>query len=223
VPKVEAAAETVTSTPLDAQLFALESHRAELEAKYLPNNPLVISVQEQIGLVRKRIAELRKVRAPSIVTPVGALEKEVFSVRAEADGLKVRSEELKGQLTQVDLELQVIDKKEKEIHGLQEALTSNQENLVLYSKKLDDSRVENDLLRQKMTSISIVEKAAVPLAPISPKLTLIPFILVLGAFGLLGGVGTSLALEYLRQGFISADDVEHTLKLPVLADFPYRS
>jgi uncharacterized protein involved in exopolysaccharide biosynthesis len=223
VPKVEAASDTVTATPLDAELFALESRKAELQSKYLPNNPLMQGVQEQIGIVKKRMAEMKKVRPAGVATPVGALEKEVFATKAEAEGLKVRNEELKGQLTQVDLELQVIDRKEKEIQGLQQSLTTNQDNYALYAKKLDESKVENDLLRQKMTSISLVEKAAVPLAPISPKLTLIPFVLVLGAFGLLGGVGTALALEYLRQGFISAEDVERTLRLPVLADFPYRS
>jgi capsular polysaccharide biosynthesis protein len=71
---------------------------------------------------------------------------------------------------------------------------------------------------EKITSVSLIEPAQLPLKPVSPK----PMLnLVLAIFiGVFGGLGFAFFFHYLGDSLEMVEDVEEYLQLPVLASIP---
>lgn len=85
--------------------------------------------------------------------------------------------------------------------------------------KIAESRIPDAMDSQKMTSVSLIEPAQVPLKPVSPKVFLN---LVLGlCLGALGGLGVAFFLHFLDDSLESVEDVEDALEAPVLISIPY--
>jgi uncharacterized protein involved in exopolysaccharide biosynthesis len=85
--------------------------------------------------------------------------------------------------------------------------------------KIEKYRLSDAVDSQKMTRVSIIEPAQVPLKPVSPKVFLN---LMLGlCLGALGGLGVAVCLHFLDDSLESVEDVENTLDVPVLISIPY--
>ena len=85
--------------------------------------------------------------------------------------------------------------------------------------KIEKYRLSDDVDSQKMTRVTIIEPAQVPLKPVSPKVFLN---LMLGlCLGALGGLGVAVCLHFLDDSLESVEDVENTLDVPVLISIPY--
>ncbi|UCE40725.1 MAG: polysaccharide biosynthesis tyrosine autokinase [Candidatus Aminicenantes bacterium] len=69
------------------------------------------------------------------------------------------------------------------------------------------------------TNINIIDKAEIPLKPVSPKKQLNLFLALF--FGLLGGVGLCFVLEYIDNTVKGPEDVEKLVGLPSVGIIPY--
>ena len=122
----------------------------------------------------------------------------------------------KQQLESFDKEVQALDLQENYVRDLRRELSSNEQMYEAYLKRLEEAHISDDMDRQKMTSINVVERASVPLQPVSPSRTLRFFLAAAAIAGLGGGIAAAFVLEYLGQGLMVAQTAEKRLNLPVL-------
>ena len=120
----------------------------------------------------------------------------------------------------VGKEIQVPDLKEKEPQNLKRELASNEKNYKTYLEKAEEARISDDLNRQKMANISVIQAASVPAKPIKPKKALnIALGIILGA---VSGLGLAFFSEYTNQGLSTPEGAERHLGLPVLGTVPFK-
>ena len=168
---------------------------------YKPAYPLMIQLRNQIKEL-DRDAE----------TEVAAIKS---SIEAQYIGAKNEEEDLASQLEKSKAE--VVDQRGRSI----------QYNIL--QREVDTNRTLYDGLLQRYkeigvsgavgtNNISIVDKAALPIIPRSPKLSL-NLALALAA-GLLIGILAALGLDYLDDSFKSPEDVEREVGLTVIGVVP---
>jgi uncharacterized protein involved in exopolysaccharide biosynthesis len=201
------------------QLLNLQLREQELLQKYKEKNLFVVNVRKEIQIVqdfiKKQEEDLKgKVRTGKNVV-YEDMEREVFKAGAELSSQEAKSAALKGQIVQLDREIQTLDLREKELQNLKRELMANERNYKTYLEKVEEARILDDLNRQKIANISIIQSAIVPTKPIKPRKT---FNIVVGVIlGVVLGVGIAFLSEYASQGLSTPESVERRLGLPVLA------
>ncbi len=204
----------------EGQLLTLKRKEQELLSKYKDTSPLVASVRQEMKAIENFMAQRKK--SGEVPTNGVALElqKEIITTKAELASLEARVTLQKQQLESLDKDIQTLDLQENYVRDMRRELASSEAMYDAYSKKLDEARVSDDMDRQKMTSINIIEKASVPIRPTSPSKPLSFFVLAAAAGGLGGGIAFAILLESLGQGLISPQKAEKRLNLPVLLVIP---
>ena len=104
--------------------------------------------------------------------------------------------------------------------NLKREADTNDKNYRTYVDKLEEARISDDMNRQKMANVSVIQPAAVPAKPVKPKKVLN---IILGVIlGACAGLGYAFFSEYTSQGFSTPEQVERRLGLPVLATVPLK-
>ena len=200
-----------------AKLLTLQLQEQELLQKYNESNRLVVNVRKEIQMVKDFLHEQEaaikgKVKTGNAVYQEA--EKEIMNTKANLSSQEARQASLKLQLAQLDREIQNFDLREKELQGLRREQGSNEKNYQTYQHKVEEARISDDMNRQKMANISVIQAAAVPTKPIKPKKAL--NILLSVILGAVSGLGYAFFSEYTAQGLSDPGEVERRLSLPVL-------
>lgn len=86
------------------------------------------------------------------------------------------------------------------------------------ANEVSEQFIETVKLKMKVENVQIIDKAAIPQNPVSPKKFLN---MVIGTvLGFMVGVFLTFLLEYLDNTFKTPSDIERTLHLPVLGTIP---
>jgi polysaccharide biosynthesis protein PslE len=204
----------------DAQtrLLGLQLKEQELLAKdYREDSRLVGNVRKEIQVVQKFLNAQqesldRKMRTANPVYQ--EVEKEMLKAEAELSSKQAGAITLAQQLEQLESEIQAIDHKEYEFRNLQRSLKTNETNYMTYVEKYEDARISEDLNRQNISNITIIQPPTTPGNPLPSKR---PLKLILGfMFGLLTGLGYAFFSELTSQSFSTPEQIERRLRLPVL-------
>jgi len=213
---------------MDAQLTALQTQLANLQARYTDDYPDVVKTKNQIAALQKKIADSDTPK----VAGSGKLPK------AAAEPVQIA--QLRAQVHTTD---QVIAQKTKEQEKIQQEIKLYQERvqsspaveqqykeltrdyqtaLDFYNdllKKRDQSAMAADLERhQEGENFSILDPANLPDKPSFPNRPMFALGGLAGGFAL--GVGIAFFLESQDTSFRTERDVEVALRLPVLAMVP---
>jgi polysaccharide biosynthesis protein PslE len=221
-------AATVVQTPNDAdgQLLALQRKERELLSKYRENTPFVEDVRNEIRLVQDFIAKQQKKEPGArMVDPLHqTLQKDIITLKSELSSTEARITELKHQLREADHDTQNIDMLGKTFSELQRERDANEKSYQVYAQKLEETRISEELDKQVLGSVSIIDKAEAPLFPESKaKNRGLGFFLAVGALiGLGAGIGLAFLLESNLQGMGTPQKAEKILNLPVLSAFSYQ-
>lgn len=200
-----------------SKLFSLQMEEQELLKKYREENRLVQNVRNEIKMLKKFLAE----QDPTMSGKAGKgnsvyLEMEKERVKAEADlsAERARLVITKGQVAQLDGELQALDRRENELQGLKRETAIMEKNYQTYAQKSEEARISDDMNRSKLANVSIVQTATVPEYPVkSNRLRKI----ALGiAFGAAAALGLAFFSEFTSQVLSTPESVEKRLGLPVL-------
>lgn len=141
-------------------------------------------------------------------------EKEKLKTEADLQAQLAKHETLRTQLNQVNGEIQSMDLKEKELVNLKRESTINDKNYLAYVEKVEEARISDDMNRQKMSNVSVIQAANAPEKPIKPKKTLNIIIgIILGATS---GLGYAFFSEFTSQSISTPESLEKRLGLPVL-------
>jgi uncharacterized protein involved in exopolysaccharide biosynthesis len=221
-----------------AQLLTLQLKERELLEKYKESSRSVANVRREIEIVQEFLRQQEEIAASASAAKAGGkaekvrveivenpLYQEVQGdiVRTEADlsAEAAKTPILRRQLSEINAEVQSLDYREKELQTLKREVATNEKNYQAYLEKLEEARLGEDMTRQKMANIVVIEEAAVPTIPVeNPKVKKIVLAgLLLGA---VLGFGSAYLSEYLSQGLSTPESAERRLGIPVLATFPYK-
>jgi uncharacterized protein involved in exopolysaccharide biosynthesis len=218
------AAATDRTGDAKSKLLGLRLQEQALTAKYKGNNPLIDGVRAQIAMVEsymKQNASDNPTIAPA--DPVyQEIQKQILANKAKLSALNVEYTGVQGQLEKMNKELQVFESNENQNRMLAAAISSNQQIYGDYQRKLEQAKVYNELGRDKMTSVSVIEPAAAPLSPVNPPKPLI--LLLIGAivFAVCASLGLAYILELNKAVMSTPMEVEKKLGLPVLITLPIK-
>jgi uncharacterized protein involved in exopolysaccharide biosynthesis len=208
---------------LEAQLVALQLRKEQLLTKYTDNSRLVQSVNEEIKIVKQKLAEQESERYGTTHWGVNAtyqfLQQELHRSEADLKSLEAKRDIQSTQLEGYHNELGRLNHIELDHKQLQQEVEVDQQNYRLYLTKFEESRISDAMDYKKITSVTLIEPVQVPINPVSPKKSLN---LVVGLFlGTVGSLGLAFFLHYLDDSLETIESVENCLDVPVLISIPY--
>ena len=206
-----------------SKLLALQLSEQNLVSKYTEDNRLLVNVRKEIQLIKTFLQEQEtaiegKVKTGNVIYQ--EVEKEALRAEAEESALRAKVATLRGQVAQVDREIQGLSLQEKDLQILKRETLTNEKNFRTYVDKREEFRISDEMNCQKMANISVIQTAVVPSKPIKPlKVLNILLGIILGA---VTGLSYGLLSEYTSQSFASPDSAEKRLGLPVLTTIPLK-
>ncbi len=190
------------------QLLALQLKERDLLRRYKETSQTVAGVRDEIRAVSDFLAKQQK-RSNAL---------EATKIQAELNTAKARADSLHRTIASVDRDIQELDLRGREFQELRREVTVNESNYQTYLKKLEEARISDDMDRQKIANISVIQTASIPMTPVKPRKE---YNLMLGVvLGALAALGSGFLSEYASQGLSSPESVRRKLDLPVLASLP---
>src|SRR5256885_630903 len=207
---------------LNTMLVELQNRRTQLLTKFRPDDRLVLELDEQIRTTREALAKAEQKTAIEEATDLNplrqTLETELSRAKLEQAGAIARRGTLTGQVQQYQDALNKLEADTTRHNDLQREMKEAEDNYQLYAKKREESRIADELDRQKITNVSIAE---VPVAAQIASFPNRPLNLVLGVvLAIVLSLGTVFSSELLSNQVHSARQLEALTGMPVLATVP---
>lgn len=183
-----------------SQLFALELKRTELLTKYRPDHRLVRDVEKDIAEAHRLIAEAESAPAETTsVTSLNALRQRLTDAltteRAALASLHEKERSLAGVVAEYRARVREMGERGYEQRRLDREREIADATYQLYAKKGEESRISEELDKEGIINVRLVEAARVPFRPVSPN---VPVNLLMG---LVGGLMLGLAAAYVLEYF----------------------
>lgn len=190
---------------IEAKLADLRQRRAQLLVENTEEWPEVKEVEQQIAVLEKQVHDDRSRATNTVLTNLETRYRQAWA----------REQTLRAAFNQQRGETLAQNEAAINYRIIQQEIDTNKS---LLGQLLQRSKENDVLLSWTPNNIHVVDYATVPRSPVGPKRTravALAFILSL-AFG----IGMANVLEYLNTTIRSIDDVEKSLRLPVLALIP---
>lgn len=200
-------------------LVEQEVKLVELLQRYTEKHPQVITTRKKIAEIRQSLqAEIMAVasnKAPSSNPVFLGLLTSRMQGEAELAAATAQQQAIQRVLAESDKEVAKLPAKERGFARLLRDATVAQEIYVMLAKRHEEARIAEVM---EATDVQLVDKAVVPEKPIKPRVFLNT---IIGALlGLFAGLGAAFALDYLKRGIRTEEDVQRYLELPVLGSIP---
>jgi uncharacterized protein involved in exopolysaccharide biosynthesis len=150
---------------------------------------------------------------------VEELQSENSKRAIEVASIGERIVALKGEQDTIRARLRQFDHLESEFNQLTIQRDLLADNLKTYSQKLEEARILEEMDRQKIDNIRVIEQPRPP--PSGTNL----FLMILGIslpLGILAALIAVLIKQSLHQVFLSPEEVERKLGIPVLVSIPLK-
>jgi uncharacterized protein involved in exopolysaccharide biosynthesis len=200
------------------KLLELQSRLQNLLTYYTENAPPVVATQEEITRVKQSLSDEQKTIKARTRTGQNQvyqqLQVDLLRNDAELKSSQASADEMHHQLAEVTGRLQTLDQKQAQLQDLALQLEVADQNYKTYMQRSEEARIAEDLNKQKIASIAVIEQASAPVKPARPRLLLN---LALGV--LLGGfIGLMAAFlsETFDDAYSTPEQVERSIGAPVL-------
>ncbi len=206
-------------------LVELKNKRTQLLTKFQPDDRLVKEVDEQIRITNEALEKANQTtysEQSSDINPLRQnLESELTKGKIEQEGRLAMRGNLTNQVNQYEALLLKLKSATITHDDLSREVKKLEENYRLYAQKKEESRISDELDRQKISNVSIAEAATVPRVPnkTSRSLTIATGIIM----GLILGIGCAVASEFFRETIHTPGELEALTGLPVVATVPINS
>lgn len=221
---------------LNAKLTQLKLKESELLTKYTEKSQVIVNTRNEIKQVEETLAKERQkaeangpentpvLEDPSSFNLREQLAKERITTLAELSSLEIRISDLKQELTDLQKKVQDLDAQENKWRELQRQVTLNEKYYQIYVNKVEEARISDDLNRQEMTSIQVLQSAVPPAVPVKYKnYSWKVFVAASVPLGLAAGIALVFLLEFLNRTISSPAQAEKLLGLPVLTTVSYKN
>jgi len=203
--------ETVNKT--SATLTALKAKLVDLELQ---------GIKEEIRRVREMIAEEEKKEQKVVVSgksPIRqSIESDLLKAKARLEALKAKEKNQKVQIATYGDQLKTLGGFEKQMNELERQVGINEANYKLYLTKFEEAKISENMDKQKIANVKVIEPAVPIMRPVKPKKRL--NVMIGGFLGLFAGIGLAFLIEFIHPVFRTREDVDQFLGLPVLATLP---
>jgi uncharacterized protein involved in exopolysaccharide biosynthesis len=205
---------------LKSQLLTLQLRRQELLTKYDPHYRLVEEVDREIAAAQSTLDAQQNapvMENSSSNNPTRLLmEQELDRAQAELYGLKARENVVAASSAQAQAHAALLQEKAQEQAELLRNVKTEQDQLALYTAKLEEARMTNSLDRDGILNVVIAEP---PMTPVLPESTMAMILLASLFTGGVLSVGAAIAADFadptVRNGF----DLAEVMHVPLLAEF----
>jgi uncharacterized protein involved in exopolysaccharide biosynthesis len=183
------------------ELYRLKITEGELLGKYSPIHPAVLAFQDRIEKAQ------------------GVLDRQEFiSEVSQVQSLEVKITELQKQRDDTKVALLRLNEDGIQIKSLEQRVKLLSANLQKYEESREQARIDTDLEASRISNVSVAQ--APTFSPQNAGPTKSMFI-VLGTFlAVFGAFVVTLASEYFDDTFRSPEQVEESLRLPVVLSIP---
>ena len=222
--------------PRLGRIKELERRLVELSSMYKETYPDLVQVKEEIRKLKEMTsAQYRDLLPESdetdepiankkskrkAIDPYHAeLLKQREDIVLELEAVKRRQAHISSEISQYERRVEHTPEREQKLKTLERDYENLQKNYQsLLDKKLSAGMQKSLAQGRKGAKFSIVDPAYTPVVPVVPN---IPIIMAAGlVLGCALGFGGAVGLELMGRGFRSAEEVEVTLGLPVIASIP---
>jgi polysaccharide biosynthesis transport protein len=218
-------------TTVDSQaalLKKLEQDLVKLQAEYKSAYPDVISLKQQIVLLKEEIAGRPVVEKedPPKQEPIKVFDpylkgllKDRNELKLQVDGQNSRLATLAESMEKLQGQVDRTASREQEMLALERDYANMQENYQNILEKRLNARISENLeKRQKGERFRILDPANLPKAPDGPLRAVIVIAGLL--LGLVLGYGMAFVIEQWNPTFRRSEDAEISLGFPILATIP---
>jgi len=202
-------------------LMTLQLKRTELLTKYQPDYPLVQEVDKQIADTEASIAteESKPIKEQTTDrNPTYSwINEELAKSKAEYGALKAQVVAQQAIVSKYEGEARDLEQKGLVEQDLLRNQKTDEENYLLYLRKLEQARMTEALDRTRIANVAIAQQPVVPSLPSNSRF----LVLLLGTF-IAATVSVSAVgvQEYLDASFRTPAEVSTELNIPVLAAVP---
>ncbi len=222
--------------PRLGRIKELERRLVELSSMYKETYPDLVQVKEEIRKLREMTSAqyrdllpesdeadepitAKKSKRKAIDPYHAELLKQRDDIVLELDAVKRRQSHISNEIAQYERRVEHTPEREQRLKTLERDYENLQKNYQsLLDKKLSAGMQKSLAQGRKGAKFSIVDPAYTPVVPVVPN---IPIIMAAGlVLGCALGFGGAVGLELMGRGFRSAEEVEITLGLPVVASIP---
>ena len=232
--------EQISTQAQRAQRFVLAGLRRELDSLKTEHDRLmrtgpnaasqyneskrqqVHSIKSQIARVEEAILQEEKAQRPEVGAEISrslsSLSTDLTRARFEEIGFRTREKELTTVVDALKTRLQQLEQAALTHEALKRRWQLYHENYLLYSRKQEEARISEALDREKVTNVSVIDPATVPLRAARPNRKMN---LAIGLFlALVVSFGTAFGLGHFDRVIRSRGDIERRLNVPVIASIP---
>lgn len=203
------------------QLYELQVRQADLKARYSSSHPLVVAISRQVEEAENVVDDEKAVREETTddINPLhrqlllAAKQKEssIASLDARLKALKDQDETIRGDLAKLNKDYVRLAQLERDAEILRR-------NFMRYSDNLEQARIDSELEKQKISSVSLAQAPTLAAKPVSPSKLLVGLGSIVLAFA--GTAATVLGLEQVSDKLRSDKSIERATGVPVLASIP---
>lgn len=208
-----------------SKLLGLQMQETELLGKYKEDNRLIANVRNQIEMVKNYLQQ-QTGKGKTFAAPADPvyqdIQKQIYQNKVELSALKIRSSASEQQLQDLNAEIQTFEARENRNKELLREVTGNEEKYRTYRQRLEEARIHDELDRQKMTSVSVIEPAFPPLVPVNRPKPFSRLLVMALVASIAASIGLAFLREFLKQGISTPSEAERRLDLPVLVAIPIK-
>ncbi len=201
------------------ELLVLKRKEQELSGKYQDKARILVALRKEISLVQSFLDQQVDKLGDTVTTgrnPVyQQLELELLSAKSQHAALQTRYKVTTKQLQGLNDQVSHLSQLQQKFDMLSREVTKDQENLRRYVEKVEAAKITEEMDRQQIANVSVIQAATVPIKPAKSNKNIIVILgLILGV-----GVGLALALvlEHLQMSYTRPEQVTLELGLPILA------
>jgi polysaccharide biosynthesis protein PslE len=158
-----------TAEHLRTEIVNLKNKKTELLTKFLPSSRMVQEVDEQLAQTQKALDDLSTIRSSEEATDVNPLRQGIESRLVETNGLSAgldaRTDTLKKQIGQERWVIDQLGMTTAEYQALVSDVKENEAKYLLYSRQSEQSRIAEEMNRERVTSVLVADPPSVPAGP----------------------------------------------------------
>lgn len=203
------------------RLYELQLREQDLASKYTDESRQLQEVRRQIAEAQELLSKEQPVRTQvtnGLNVAHQQVEAALITEQAALSSYQAEVGALRARLANTRAELRTLNESGIKIKTLTREIGIQEENYRKYSGNLEQARIDQALQTGRISNISVVQPAAIPIKPCRPQKVLQLLLgLLLGVFG---GVGLVFVCAYLDHSIKTPEEAEERLQLPTLASIP---
>jgi len=203
------------------RLYALQIREQDLASKYNEDSRQVQEVRRQIAEAQATLSREEPTRTQVSKGLNVAHQQVKLTLLTEEATLAFHQAEvevLRRRLAATQAELRTLNDNGTKITALMREIEIQEANYRKYSSNLEQARIDQALQTGRISNITVVQPATLPIKPVRPQRLLQMLLgVLLGAFG---GIGLVFLCAYLDHSIKTPEEAEERLQLVTLASIP---